>query len=138
MQFLQIILCLLQIETHDSFQIGDSGLAVGHLQIHPVMVHEVNRILTLNNSNIRFTLKDREVKTRSIQMCLIFLRHQYKRYYQATGSYPSNERLACSWNTGSIFKLNKSYVGKYNEIQRLRIHKRRSLYDSEASHGFYY
>ena len=43
----------------DSTAIGDGGRAVGVLQIHPIMVREVNRILAKNGSDVRYTYDDR-------------------------------------------------------------------------------
>ena len=43
---------------HDS-AIGDRGKAVGCLQIQPICVREVNRILRKHKSNVRYSLQDR-------------------------------------------------------------------------------
>ena len=42
--------------------------AVGILQIRPIMVREVNRVLKMNNSSDRYTLIDRWSKEKSIDM----------------------------------------------------------------------
>lgn len=42
--------------------------AVGCLQIRPIMVREVNRILKLNNIQMRYTLNDRWSRVRSLEM----------------------------------------------------------------------
>ena len=42
--------------------------AVGCLQIRPIMVREVNRILKLNNIRMRYTLNDRWSRVRSLEM----------------------------------------------------------------------
>ena len=46
----------------------ESEQAVGVLQIRPIMVREVNRILKKNKSNLRFTLDDRWDRQKSIDM----------------------------------------------------------------------
>ncbi|MFA5381946.1 MAG: transglycosylase SLT domain-containing protein [Candidatus Micrarchaeia archaeon] len=53
--------------------VGDSGNAVGILQIWPIMVKDVNRI-----SGKDFTLKDRCNKQKSYEMCRIYLNHYCK------------------------------------------------------------
>ena len=42
--------------------------AVGCLQIRPIMVREVNRILKLNNIQMQYTLNDRWSRVRSLEM----------------------------------------------------------------------
>jgi hypothetical protein len=42
--------------------------AVGCLQIRPIMVREVNRILKLNNIQMRYTLNDRWRRVKSLEM----------------------------------------------------------------------
>ena len=42
--------------------------AVGCLQIRPIMVREVNRILKLNDIQMRYTLNDRWSRVRSLEM----------------------------------------------------------------------
>lgn len=67
---------LIQVESggNDS-AIGDTHLgsnhAVGVLQIRPIMVREVNRILKLKGESHRFKMKDRYDREKSIQMFLI-------------------------------------------------------------------
>ncbi len=93
--------------------IGDNGLACGSYQLHPIMVREVNRINKLNGDARRFKLVDRFSRSKSRAMCLVFLEHQEKRYVRKYGVKPSEELLACSWNSGSAFKpANKSYRNK--------------------------
>lgn len=66
--------------------IGDSGLAVGAFQIHPIMVDDVNRIL----GRREFTLYDRWSKERSRQTFLVFATHY--------GRGKSAEWIARAWN----------------------------------------
>jgi hypothetical protein len=62
--------------------VGDRHLvgneAIGALQIRPIMVREVNRILKLQKSNKRFTLKDRFERDKSIEMFYIWKNHHHK------------------------------------------------------------
>jgi hypothetical protein len=76
--------------------IGDkhlgSNYAVGALQIRPIMVKEVNRILKLKGDEHRFKLKDRYDREKSIQMFMI-----WKEFHHKDSDY---EEIARSWNGG--------------------------------------
>lgn len=66
--------------------IGDNGQAVGVLQIHPIMVRDVNRI-----SGKAYTLQDRYSRVKSYEMATIYLKHYGK---------PNGEYLARLWVGG--------------------------------------
>lgn len=76
--------------------IGDrhikGGEAVGALQIRPIMVREVNRILRIQKSDDRFNLKDRFSREKSIEMFLV-----WKDYHHPNGGF---EEIARTWNGG--------------------------------------
>jgi len=76
--------------------VGDRHLvgneAIGALQIRPIMVREVNRILKIQKSNKRFTLKDRFERDKSIEMFYIWKNYHHK------DSEP--EVIARNWNGG--------------------------------------
>ena len=61
--------------------------AVGCLQIRPIMVREVNRLLGYN----KYKLADRWNKDKSIEMFNIIKDHT---------TNPTNEKLAINWNGG--------------------------------------
>ena len=77
----------------DSTAIGDGGRAVGILQIHPIMVREVNRILEKNGSDVRYTYNDRYSVEKSKEMFYV-----WKGYYHPNSSY---EKIARCWNGGT-------------------------------------
>ncbi len=54
--------------------IGDNGQAVGCMQIHPIMVKDINRIL----GRSKYTLDDRYNRIKSRQMCKIYINHYCK------------------------------------------------------------
>ena len=110
----QVITQLIQIESGgDYLAIGDGGKAVGILQIHPIMVKEVNRIL----GKEIYELSDRVHPVKSIRMCRVFLSRQIRNYRSIYGEYPDERTLAGSWNTGSIFKRKPmKYLKKYREM----------------------
>jgi len=85
--------------------IGDRHLvgneAVGALQIRPIMVREVNRILKLQKSNKQFTLKDRFERVKSIEMFYIWKNYHHKN--------SDTEKIARNWNGGPKgYKLNRT------------------------------
>jgi len=76
--------------------IGDRHLigneAVGALQIRPIMVREVNRILKIQGKTKRFKLKDRFDRNKSIHMFMI-----WKKFHHENDS---DEVIARNWNGG--------------------------------------
>jgi len=79
---------LIEVESGgDPHAVGDGGRAVGVLQIHPIMVRDVNRILGYD----RWTLEDRWSASESRVMLEVYLRH-----YGAA----SYEEAARKWNGG--------------------------------------
>jgi len=89
-------MALIQVESmgNDS-AIGDTHLkepSVGVLQLRPIMVREVNRILKKQKIKKKFKLKDRFSKDKSIEMFLI-----WKNYHHPEGGF---ETIARNWNGG--------------------------------------
>jgi len=79
----------------DQHAIGDTwidGGSVGVLQIQKVMVDDINRILKLQKSNLRFSYTDRTDVQKSIQMFEIYVQHYH-------GSWSDAEAIARSWKT---------------------------------------
>lgn len=66
--------------------------AAGVLQIRPIMVNEVNRILNINKDDRFYTLDDRWNEIKSIEMFYVFVD-----YYHKDSSY---EEIARCWNGG--------------------------------------
>lgn len=89
----------------DPSAIGDSGAAVGILQIHPIMVADVNRIL----SRPAYTLEDRLSPARSIEMFTIYTSHY-------TPSWEP-ELVARRWNGGPRGHLKPSTLPYWHLIQ---------------------
>ena len=80
----------------DDSAVGDKHLSspsIGVLQIRPIMVREVNRILKIEGVEKRFTLKDRWSKEKSIEMFMI-----WQDYHHSDSDF---ESIARSWNGGS-------------------------------------
>mgnify|MGYP001043075445 CR=1 FL=1 len=75
--------------------IGDVNLgspSIGVLQIRPVMVREVNRILKIKGTKHRFKLKDRFSREKSIEMFMVWYEFHHK-----DDDY---ERISRNWNGG--------------------------------------
>ena len=88
-------LILVESRGNDS-AIGDrhivGGEAVGALQIRPIMVREVNRILKIQKSDKRFKLKDRFDREKTLEMFYIWKNHHHKD--------SDFEKIARNWNGG--------------------------------------
>lgn len=68
--------------------VGDGGKAVGCLQIHPILVRDVNRILKRN----KYSFRDRLSREKSHEMFRIYVSHYAKG--------KSDEHKARTWNGG--------------------------------------
>lgn len=87
-------LIIVESQGNDS-AIGDTHLgapSVGVLQIRPIMVREVNRILKLKKTKLRFKLRDRFDRDKSIQMFTI-----WKEFHHKDSDF---ETIARNWNGG--------------------------------------
>ena len=94
--------------------IGDRHLvgneAIGALQIRPIMVKEVNRILKIQKSDKRFKLKDRFERDKSIEMFYV-----WKNYHHKDSDY---ETIARNWNGGPKgYKLDRT-VKYWNKVEK--------------------
>tara|TARA_R110001599_G_scaffold75912_3_gene207940 strand:- start:65 stop:556 length:492 start_codon:yes stop_codon:yes gene_type:complete len=89
----ELIEALIYIESSNN----DSALnkkenALGCIQIRPIMLREVNRILKKSGSDERFKMKDRKNRNKSIRMFNIWADAYHK---------PSSfEKMARNWNGG--------------------------------------
>jgi hypothetical protein len=116
----ELLEAIILVETQgDSTKVGDGGKAVGILQIHPIMVREVNNCAKKLSIKKKFTYEDRKSKTKSIEMFWIWAKCHHKT--------STNEKIARNWNGGpNGYKYNstKYYWGKVQvelkEIQRTR------------------
>ena len=103
MNLLQFIMILIQVESgFDPQAVGDGGKAVGVLQIHKVMVDDVNRIV----KHRKFSYADRYSPEKSIQMAVIYFRHYEK-------DLQDHEALARAWNGGPSWRKKKHKTDAY-------------------------
>jgi hypothetical protein len=87
-------LIIVESQGNDS-AVGDTHLgspSIGVLQIRPIMVREVNRILKLKGTKHRYKMSDRWDRGKSIEMFLI-----WKEFHHDDSDY---EEIARSWNGG--------------------------------------
>ena len=92
----ELIAAIIHVEsTGNPHAVGDTHLvapSIGCMQIRPIMVKEVNRILKRSGSEKRFKLKDRKDRNQSIRMFNIWA--------DAYHSGSSFEKMARNWNGG--------------------------------------
>ena len=113
-QDLRLVNALIQVESsgNDSC-IGDRHLivpSVGCLQIRPIMVKEVNRILGILGDNKRYKKEDRYSREKSIEMFLIWKDYHHKDH--------SDEVIARSWNGGPKGPLKKKTIHYWYKVQK--------------------
>jgi len=105
---------LIQVESRgDENAVGDKHLSrpsVGVLQLRPVMVREVNRILKKHKVNKKYTLEDRYSREKSIEMFYIW------QSYHLPDS--SDEVIARCWNGGPKGWKRNSTLHYWNKVQK--------------------
>jgi len=109
----ELIVAMIQVESRglDS-AIGDTHLgepSVGVLQLRPIMVREVNRILKKQKSEKRYKLKDRFSREKSIEMFMV-----WKNYYHPENEF---ETIARNWNGGPKGYKNKKTENYWAKVQ---------------------
>lgn len=85
---------------------GDAGQAVGILQIRPIMLRDVNRIVGEN----RYSLDDRRNVRKSVEMFVIHSMH----YWPNGGP----EQWARAWNGGPQGPQREATAGYWQKVQR--------------------
>ena len=108
-----LIEALIEVESRgNDSAIGDTHLgepSVGVLQLRPIMVREVNRILKKQKSKKRYKLKDRFSRSKSIEMFII-----WKKYHHPEGGF---ETIARNWNGGPRGYKNKRTERYWAKVQ---------------------
>tara|TARA_Y100000389_G_scaffold53033_1_gene48902 strand:- start:39 stop:512 length:474 start_codon:yes stop_codon:yes gene_type:complete len=105
---------LIQVESKGNENaVGDKHLSrpsVGVLQLRPIMVREVNRILKKHKVKKKYTLEDRYSKEKSIEMFYI-----WQSYHHLNDS---DEVIARCWNGGPKGWKRKSTLHYWNKVQK--------------------
>ena len=92
--------------------IGDRHLgkpSIGCLQIRPIMVREVNRILKRKKKDLRYRMEDRFSREKSIEMFMV-----WKDYYHDSDNF---EEIARTWNGGPKGMKNKKTLGYWAKVK---------------------
>ena len=96
----------------DSTAYSSKENAVGILQIRPIMVKDVNRILSIVGDSKRYTLEDRWSISKSIEMFSI-----YSCYYSL--DLNNFENIARRWNGGPVGHRKKSTETYWGEVKEI-------------------
>ena len=102
-----LIMAIIQVEScGDTLAHNIKEDAAGVLQIRPIMVAEVNRLIGKDS----FTLSDRWSVQKSIAMFNVIRSHTKN---------PTNEKLARNWNGGWNGYKKKSTLKYWNRVKKL-------------------
>jgi hypothetical protein len=91
----------------DTLAYNKSEEALGCLQIRPIMLREVNRLLAKNSIKKVYTLKDRTSRSKSIEMFNVIRGHL---------NNPTDERIARTWNGG--YNYGESTLKYWNKVKQ--------------------
>ena len=110
----KLIEALIQVESRGKENcVGDLHLivpSVGVLQIRPIMVREVNRILAILGENKCYKNKDRYSRQKSIEMFIIWRDFHHKN--------DSDEIIARCWNGGPNGYKRKSTLRYWKKVKK--------------------
>ena len=84
--------------------------AVGCLQIRPIMVREVNRILKIQGEENCFELKDRWDREKSLEMFYV-----WKNFHHSNST---NEQIARNWNGGPKGYQKRSTIKYWAKVEQ--------------------
>lgn len=107
----EVVIGMIQVESNGNDNAyNKSEEAVGCLQIRPIMVREVNRILKKQGKDYRFKMKDRWDRNKSLQMFWVW------RDYHHPNS--TDEVIARNWNGGPNGYKKKSTEKYWEKVSR--------------------
>ena len=116
----QLVKALIIVESQgNDSAIGDTHLgepSVGVLQIRPIMVREVNRILKLKKTKLRFKLRDRFDRDKSIEMFTI-----WKEFHHKDSDF---ETIARNWNGGPSGYKNSRTLHYWKKVENELINQK--------------
>jgi len=105
----KLINALIQVESNGNDKIiGDNGKSKGCLQIHNVVILDVNRVY-------KSTFKHSDAFDRELaqSICEMYLKHWSKYYKRKSGKEIDNEGLARLWNSGPKWFTKKHKTHAY-------------------------
>ena len=101
-----LLMAVMAVESNfDTMAYNEKENAVGVLQIRPIMVREVNRLL----GEDKYTLKDRWNKAKSIEMFNVIRSHTKN---------ATDERIARNWNGGWNGHNKQSTLKYWNKVKK--------------------
>jgi len=110
----RLIQALIQVESRGKKNcVGDKHLiipSIGVLQIRPIMVREVNRILKRQGKDKCYKNKDRYSRVKSIEMFIIWRDFHHKDH--------DNEIIARCWNGGPKGWKRKATLHYWDKVQK--------------------
>ena len=107
----EVVIGMIQVESNGNDRAyNKSEEAVGCLQIRPIMVREVNRILKKQGEEYRFKMKDRWDRDKSLQMFWV-----WKDYHHPNST---DEVIARNWNGGPNGYKKKSTEKYWEKVNR--------------------
>jgi len=116
-----LVVALIAVESSgNDWAIGDNGAGVGCLQIHPIMVRDVNRI-----SGRHYLLADRLDRPYSIQMFKIYIRHYCTA--KRLGHKPTMQDCARCWCSGPMGYRKKCSLAYWMKVKKELLKQRREL-----------
>ena len=95
--------------------VGDGGRAIGCLQIHPICVREVNRILRKNDIPKVYTKQDRYSRAKSIEMFEIMAEQVV--YCRELSFEEFCEIVARKWNGGPKGHHKKATIKYWEKVR---------------------
>lgn len=108
-----LVSALVYVESRgNSNAVGDTHLdepSIGVLQLRPIMVREVNRILKLKGADYRYDLSDRKDSAKSVEMFMI-----WKEFHHKDSDF---EKIARNWNGGPNGYKNSRTAIYWNKVQ---------------------
>lgn len=107
----KLILAIMQYESQNNpLAYNASEDAAGILQLRPIMIDEVNRIMKLQNNPERYTLNDRWDSLKSVRIYYTVQTFHNPGY--------NHKKAAYLWNGGSVIPK-KSTINYYTQIKKL-------------------
>lgn len=101
---------------NDPLAEGDNGRAKGILQIHYIVVREVN-----DRYNTSYTHSDMYIIENSEDVLIKYLSYGIKRFHKVSGGYPGIEEVVRFWNGGIYrghkYKSTKEYYNRFLEVK---------------------
>jgi len=109
----KLILALIAVESGgNNHAIGDRGYAYGSLQIHPIVIEDVNRIY-----GTTYVYSDRMSRQKSVHICILYLDHYASE--KRLGRKPTYQDMARIW-VGGPMGYKKNSTLKY--WRKVRLH----------------